>query len=123
MSWNRAIVSAAIIYWAAASHHMRRRGNNGERSKYAAAAAALEKDNLVSASDGKSKLGVVDQNRAYAWVSALKETNHDRRVLVWHSPALAELQAEHVLSIKDRINESQDKSIKNLDQHCPICDL
>jgi hypothetical protein len=89
----------------------------------AATDSTVQKENRVSASDGKSKLGVVDQNRAYAWVSALKETNHDRRVLVWHSPALAELQAEHILSIKDRINESEDKSIKNLDQHCPICDL
>jgi hypothetical protein len=66
---------------------------------------ALEKDNLVSASDGKSKLGVVDQSRAYACVSALKETNDDPRVLVWHSPELAELQAEQILSRTGIIND------------------
>jgi hypothetical protein len=84
----------------AASQHMRWRGNDSTEQTCSSgpAAAALEKDNLVSASDGKSKLGVVDQSRACACVSALKETNDDPRVLVWHSQELAELQAEQILS-------------------------
>jgi len=68
-------------------------------------------------------LGVVDQSRAYACVSALKETNDDPRVLVWHSPELAELQAEQILSRTGIIHDLKINQLKNLDQDGPIFDL